>query len=207
MNSKGRRTIKSSWDALKRCGLRGLGNGKGRMNGEMWAKAFIHGTWGLAFLLQVIGGPLFWLHSLLPPFFFSSAKRMSNISVAIQPHWLRACGYPDSYSMEINSSSCSLLSPYLFSRYLPHPAVSLGAHKKTNLLVGWVCSHFMNVFYSVFVSFMSPLGTLSHWMPPWQILQDPHLATFSSRSFLWIPGPQGIYSPLNKSGLFHITWR
>ena len=35
MNSKGRRTIKPSQDALERCGLRGLDNGKEMINGEM----------------------------------------------------------------------------------------------------------------------------------------------------------------------------
>lgn len=36
MDSKGRRTIKPSRDALKRCGLRGLDDGKEMINGEMW---------------------------------------------------------------------------------------------------------------------------------------------------------------------------
>jgi len=35
MNSKGRRTIKPSQDALKKCGHRGLDNGKDMINGEM----------------------------------------------------------------------------------------------------------------------------------------------------------------------------
>ena len=63
-----------------------------------------------------------------PSDFFSFKRNHGPTSLKQYRHcFSEPCGYPDYCFMDVNSSSSTLLSPYLFRLHLPHPAVFPGA--------------------------------------------------------------------------------
>jgi len=162
MDSKGRRTIKPSCDALKRCGLRGLDDGKEMINGEMWVSGQ-----GIEWNLRL--GVFFPGHQL--PFFDHRAfllhlvfcKRRDG-PTALQQYNL-FCSEPmdnqTSASWRQTHSLLTFMSLPLQTSSAPSSCVPWNP-QGNSLLVGLVWLHLMNILCLVFAYFLSPPGTLSH---------------------------------------------
>lgn len=93
-------------------------------------------------------------------FFFSKRKDGPMSLKQYRPYFPEPCGYPDSSIMDINTSSSTLFSPYLFRLHLPQRY--LQEPTEDCLLGGLVCLLLMYVLCSVFVPTMSPPATFSH---------------------------------------------